>query len=190
MGQANGLAAAGFEDFLSPSHRSRRYLQFTPSSRREKCSQGKKGNKSRDLYRFFTSTPIETSDPASISEMSEAANNFGSPAEYAIQPTAARQVNTVAKNPVHPNAATQAQAKPRSINKPHAAESAPKVPPDIRAVFAPEGFDKKPASPQRIKKTPNPTNQYPLVFITGEIHRRTRQQFQAGGGAMASLAKK
>jgi hypothetical protein len=135
-----------------------------------------------EFYRFFTSTPIETSDPASISEMSEAANNFGSPAEYAIQPTAARQVNTAAKKTVHPNAAIQAQAKPRSINKPHAAESAPKVPPDIRAVFAPEGFDKKPASPQRIKKTPNPINQYPLVFITGEIHRRTRRQFQAGGG--------
>ena len=62
-------------------------------------------------------------------------------------------------------AAIQAQAKPRSINKPHAAESAPKVPPDIRAVFAPEGFDKNPASPQRIKKTPNATNQRPLVFI-------------------------
>ena len=34
-----------------------------------------------DLYRFFTNTPMETSDPASIREMSEAANNFGSPAE-------------------------------------------------------------------------------------------------------------
>jgi hypothetical protein len=75
-------------------------------------------------------------------------------------------VNTAAKKPVHPRAAIQAQAKPRSINKPHAAESAPKVPPDIRAVFAPEGFDKNPASPQRIKKTPNATNQRPLVFIT------------------------
>ena len=49
-----------------------------------------------------------------MSEMSEAANNFGSPAEYAIQPAAARQVNTAAKNPVHPRAAIQAQAKPRS----------------------------------------------------------------------------
>ena len=34
-----------------------------------------------DLYRFFTNTPMETSDPASIREMSEAAKNFGSPAE-------------------------------------------------------------------------------------------------------------
>jgi len=34
-----------------------------------------------DFYRFFTNTPMETSDPASIREMSEAANNFGSPAE-------------------------------------------------------------------------------------------------------------
>jgi hypothetical protein len=33
------------------------------------------------FYRFFTNTPMETSDPASIREMSEAANNFGSPAE-------------------------------------------------------------------------------------------------------------
>jgi len=108
-----------------------------------------------------------------MSEMSEAANNFGSPAEYAIQPAAARQVNTAAKNPVHPRAAILAQAKPRSINKPHAAERAPNVPPEIRAVFAPEGFDKKPASPQTIKKTPNPINQRPLVFIKVETHRRT-----------------
>jgi len=34
-----------------------------------------------DFYRFFTNTPMETSDPTSIREMSEAANNFGSPAE-------------------------------------------------------------------------------------------------------------
>jgi hypothetical protein len=34
-----------------------------------------------DFYRFFTKTPMETSDPASIREMSEATNNFGSPAE-------------------------------------------------------------------------------------------------------------
>ncbi len=34
-----------------------------------------------DFYLFFTNTPMETSDPASIREMSEAANNFGSPAE-------------------------------------------------------------------------------------------------------------
>lgn len=123
---------------------------------------------------------METSDPANISEMSEAANNFGSPAEYAIQPAAARQVNTAAKNPVHPKAAIHAQVNPRSINKPQAAERAPKVPPDIRAVFAAEGFDKKPASPHRIKKTPNPTNQYPLVFIMAETHRPTSRRFQAG----------
>lgn len=31
--------------------------------------------------RFFTSTPIEISDPASMSVMRVAANNFGCPAE-------------------------------------------------------------------------------------------------------------
>ncbi len=34
-----------------------------------------------DFYRFFTNTAMETSDPASIREISEAANNFGSPPE-------------------------------------------------------------------------------------------------------------
>jgi hypothetical protein len=129
------------------------------------------GLNSPDQPRFFISTPIETSDPASISEISEAANNFGSPAETAIHPAAARQVNTSAKNPVHTRDAIQAQANPRCINTPQAADSIPKVPPEIRAVFAPEGFDKNPATPQRIKKIPNPTNQRPLVFIWVETHR-------------------
>jgi len=116
--------------------------------------------------RFFHSIPIETSEPTSISEINEAANNFGSPAETAIQPAIARQVNTSAKNPVHPSAAIHAQAIPRSIRNPHAADKIPKVPPEISAVFAPEGFDKNPATPQRIKNTPNPTNQRPQNFMT------------------------
>jgi hypothetical protein len=115
--------------------------------------------------RFFHSTPIETIEPASISEINEAANNFGSPAEKAIQPTVARQVKTPAKNPVHPSAAIHAQPIPRSIRNPHAADKIPKVPPEISAVFAPEGFDKNPATPQRIKNSPNPTNQHPENFI-------------------------
>jgi hypothetical protein len=115
--------------------------------------------------RFFHSTPIETIEPASISEINEAANNFGSPAEKAIQPTVARQVKTTAKNPVHPSAAIHAQPIPRSIRNPHAADKIPNVPPEISAVFAPEGFDKNPATPQRIKNSPNPTNQRPQNFI-------------------------
>jgi hypothetical protein len=115
--------------------------------------------------RFFHSTPIETIEPTSISEINEAANNFGSPAEKAIQPTVARQVKTTAKNPVHPSAAIHAQPIPRSIRNPHAADKIPKVPPEISAVFAPEGFDKNPATPQRIKNSPNPTNQHPENFI-------------------------
>jgi hypothetical protein len=115
--------------------------------------------------RFFHSTPIETIEPTSISEINEAANNFGSPAEKAIQPTVARQVKTTAKNPVHPSAAIHAQPIPRSIRNPHAADKIPKVPPEISAVFAPEGFDKNPATPQRIKNSPNPTNQRPENFI-------------------------
>lgn len=115
--------------------------------------------------RFFHSTPIETIEPTSISEINEAANNFGSPAEKAIQPTVARQVKTTAKNPVHPSAAIHAQPIPRSIRNPHAADKIPKVPPEISAVFAPEGFDKNPAKPQRIKNSPNPTNQHPENFI-------------------------
>jgi hypothetical protein len=115
--------------------------------------------------RFFHSTPIETIEPKSISEINEAANNFGSPAEKAIQPTVARQVKTTAKNPVHPSAAIHAQPIPRSIRNPHAADKIPKVPPEISAVFAPEGFDKNPATPQRIKNSPNPTNQHPENFI-------------------------
>jgi hypothetical protein len=115
--------------------------------------------------RFFHSTPIETIEPASISEINEAANNFGSPAEKAIQPTVARQVKTTAKNPVHPSAAIHAQPIPRSIRNPHAADKIPNVPPEISAVFAPKGFDKNPATPQRIKNSPNPTNQRPQNFI-------------------------
>jgi hypothetical protein len=119
--------------------------------------------------RFFHSTPIETIEPASISEINEAANNFGSPAEKAIQPTVARQVKTPAKNPVHPSAAIHAQPIPRSIRNPHAADKIPKVPPEISAVFAPEGFDKNPATPQRIKNSPNPTNQHPENFIGRQL---------------------
>jgi len=115
--------------------------------------------------RFFHSTPIETIEPTSISEINEAANNFGSPSEKAIQPTVARQVKTIAKNPVHPSAAIHAQPISRSIRNPHAADKIPKVPPEISAVFAPEGFDKNPATPQRIKNSPNPTNQHPENFI-------------------------
>ena len=115
--------------------------------------------------RFFHSIPIETIEPTSISEINEAANNFGSPAEKAIQPTVARQVKTTAKNPVHPSAAIHAQPIPRSIRNPHAADKIPKVPPEISAVFAPEGFDKNPATPQRIKNSPNPINQRPQNFI-------------------------
>jgi hypothetical protein len=115
--------------------------------------------------RFFHSTPIETIEPTSISEINEAANNFGSPAEKAIQPTVARQVKTTAKNPVHPSAAIHAQPIPRSIRNPHAADKIPNVPPEISAVFAPEGFDKNPATPQRIKNSPNPINQRPQNFI-------------------------
>jgi hypothetical protein len=115
--------------------------------------------------RCFHSTPIETIEPTSISEINEAANNFGSPAEKAIQPTVARQVKTTAKNPVHPSAAIHAQPISRSIRNPHAADKIPKVPPEIIAVFAPEGFDKNPATPQRIKNSPNPTNQHPENFI-------------------------
>ncbi len=119
--------------------------------------------------RFFHSTPIETIEPTSISEINEAANNFGSPSEKAIQPTVARQVKTTAKNPVHPSAAIHAQPIPRSIRNPHAADKIPKVPPEISAVFAPEGFDKNPATPQRIKNSPNPTNQHPENFIGGHL---------------------
>ena len=97
--------------------------------------------------RFFQSTPIETSDPASISVIKDAAKSFGSPASTAIHPADARQVKTAAKNPVQTSAAIHALANPRSINTPQAADNSPKVPPEMRAVLAPEGFDKNPASP-------------------------------------------
>ncbi len=108
---------------------------------------------------------METSEPASMREISDAAKSFGSPAETAIHPAAARQVKTAARNPVQPRAAIHAQPNPRNINTPQTAERNPKVPPERRAVFAPEGFDKNPASPQTKRKIPKPMNQRPQSFM-------------------------
>jgi hypothetical protein len=115
--------------------------------------------------RFFNSTPMETSDAASMSDIREAANSFGSPASTAIHPAVALQVNTAAKNPVQTSAAIHAQPNPRNIRTPHTAERNPNVPPEMRAVFAPEGFDKNPATPHTKRKIPKPTNQRPVNFI-------------------------
>ena len=48
-------------------------------------------------------------------------------------------------------------------------------PPDISAVFAAAGLDKYPATPQIIRKTPNPKNQNPVFdafeFISAQVMR-------------------
>ena len=53
------------------------------------------------------------------------------------------------------------------------------VPPDINAVFAPAGLDKYPATPQRIRKIPNPTNHRPQNLMP-DILSRASDSTQGG----------
>jgi len=55
-------------------------------------------------------------------------------------------------------AAALAHVNPFSMSTPQNADNPPNVPPEISAVFAPAGLDKYPATPQRMRKIPNPTN--------------------------------
>lgn len=113
----------------------------------------------------FKRTAIERHDAASMRVIKEAAKSFGSPAATAIHPTEALQKNTAVKNVVEMRAARRAWGYRRSIRNPQNAERSPKVPPDRRAVFAPVGFDKNPAMPHRMRKSPKPKNQRPVKFI-------------------------
>jgi hypothetical protein len=118
---------------------------------RERSSSRKAGRalRSQSLYfqlsihlRRRSNTASEASAPASISVISDAAKNFGSPDAQAIQLAVERQKKTNARKPVLSKAAIRAQATPRSMSDPHTADNAPKVPPEMSAVLAVAGLER------------------------------------------------
>ncbi len=81
-------------------------------------------------------------DANSIPVINVAANNFGSPSEYACQLTTERQAKAAHSMSVVKPAANSASSRPPlSIQNPQNALSVPKVPPEMSAVFAASGLE-------------------------------------------------